>query len=128
MVEKSIDLKEKFNESLAQESILHKSITDQQQIQIKLAQEDRDKAILDKSALEKSMTDIVARNAELEEINVSQRITINMQKVRESLGEKIEVLQAKNEDLTEKLHSLEMQKLTVNTRAPKKKGAEVQGK
>jgi len=82
LVEKGIDLKEKFNESLEQESILHKAITDQQQIQIKLAQEDRDRAILDKAELEKAMTGITARNSELEEINSSQRITIQMQQDR----------------------------------------------
>ena len=79
LVEKGIDLKAKFTESLEQESILHKSITDQQQLVVKQAQEERDKAILDKSALEKSMTDITACNSELVEINASQRITIQMQ-------------------------------------------------
>ena len=79
LVEKGIDLKDKFTESLEQESIIHKSITDQQQMAIKQAQEDRDKAILEKSALESLMTDINARSSELEEINTSQRITIQMQ-------------------------------------------------
>lgn len=79
LVEKGIDLKEKFNESLAQESVLHKAITDQQQAQIKLAQEERDKAILDKSALDKAMADIIARNEELESNNKTHGITIQMQ-------------------------------------------------
>ena len=79
LVEKGIDLKDKFTESLEQESIIHKSITDQQQMAIKQAQEDRDKAILEKSALDQAMTDITVRNAELVEINASQRITIQMQ-------------------------------------------------
>jgi len=79
LVEKGIDLSFKFNESLEQESIIHKSITDQQQMAIKQAQEDRDKAILDKSELESLMTGVTARSSELEEINTSQRITIQMQ-------------------------------------------------
>ena len=79
LVEKGIDLKEKFTESLEQESVIHKSITDQQQMAIKQAQEDRDKAILEKSALDQAMTDITVRNSELVEINASQRITIQMQ-------------------------------------------------
>ena len=79
LVEKGIDLKDKFTESLEQESIVHKSITDQQQRAIKQAQEDRDKAILEKSALDQAMTDITIRNSELVEINASQRITIQMQ-------------------------------------------------
>ncbi len=79
VVEKGIDLKDKFNESLEQESIIHKSITDQQQLAIRQAQEDRDKAILEKSSLDKAMADITARNSELVEINASQRITIQMQ-------------------------------------------------
>ena len=78
-LEKGIDLKDKFTESLEQESILHKSITDQQQTAIKQAQEDRDKAILEKSVLDQAMTDITVRNSELVEINASQRITIQMQ-------------------------------------------------
>jgi len=79
LIEKGIDLKTKYTESLEQESNLYKSITDQRQMAVKQAQEERDKAILDKSALEKSMTDITACNSELVEINVSQRITIQMQ-------------------------------------------------
>lgn len=79
LVDKGIDLKEKFNGSLAQESVLHKSIVDQQQIQIKQAQEDRDTAILEKAALEKAMADIASRNEELESNNKTHRITIQMQ-------------------------------------------------
>ena len=79
LVEKGIDLKEKFNESLAQESVLHKAITDQQQTQIKLAQEERDKAILDKAELDKAMADVIARNEELESNNKTHSITIQMQ-------------------------------------------------
>ncbi|SPF54376.1 conserved hypothetical protein [Candidatus Desulfosporosinus infrequens] len=79
LVEKGIDLKDKFSESLAQESTLHKSIVDQIQTQSKQAQEDRDKAILDKSTLEGLMQEINTRNEELESSNKTHRITIQMQ-------------------------------------------------
>ena len=79
LVERGIDLKDKFNQSLAHESLLHKEIVDQQQGQIKLALEDRDRAVLDRAELEKVMVGITARSSELEEINTSQRITIQMQ-------------------------------------------------
>jgi chromosome segregation ATPase len=79
LVEKGIDLKDKFAESLAQESMLHKGIVDQQQSQIKQAQDDRDKAVFEKADLEKRMAEIAARNEELESNNKANRITIQMQ-------------------------------------------------
>ena len=79
LVEKGIDLKDKFKESIEQESIIHKSITDQQQLQIRQAQEDRDRAILDRAELEKVMADIAVRNSELESNNKTHGITIQMQ-------------------------------------------------
>jgi hypothetical protein len=100
LVEKGIDLKGKFNESLEQESILHKSMVDQQQIQIKLAQEERDKAILDKSALESLMKDISARNEELENNNKTYSITIQMQQEKVSqLEDRVGSVQAFEDEL-----------------------------
>jgi len=79
LVEKGIDLKDKFTESLEQESMLHKGIVNQQQSQIALAHAERDKTIIDKSALESLMTDVSARNEELESNNKTHSITIQMQ-------------------------------------------------
>ena len=79
LVEKGIDLSFKFTESLEKESALHKSITDQQQVAIGQAREDRDRAILDRAELEKVMADITARNEELESNNRTHGITIQMQ-------------------------------------------------
>jgi len=95
LVEKGIDLKDKFSESLAQESILHKSIVDQIQTQSKQAQVDRDKAILDKSTIEGLMQEINSRNEELESSNKTHRITIQMQ--QDKLGQ----LETRIESVTE---------------------------
>jgi chromosome segregation ATPase len=91
LVEKGIDLKAKFSESLEQESILHKSITDQQQLQIKQAEELKNMAIQEREEISKTLSDIATRNNELEEINTTQRTTINM------LQEKIIQLESKIE-------------------------------
>lgn len=95
LVEKGIDLKQKFNESLEQESTLHKAITDQQQSQIALAHAERDKAIFDKSELESRMAEIEARNEELESGNKTHRITIQMQQ------EKLSQLELRIESVAE---------------------------
>ena len=79
LVEKGIDLSFKFKESLEQESVLHKAITDQQQLQIRQAGEEKDRAVLDRAELEKTMAGIVARNEELESNNKTHGITIQMQ-------------------------------------------------
>ena len=101
LVEKGIDLKAKFTESLEQESMLHKEILDQQQIQIKLAQDDRDKAILDKSELEKRMAEIAVRNEELESNNKANRITIQMQQDKfDQVKDQSSTIQALNEEIT----------------------------
>ena len=78
LVEKGIDLKDKFAESLEQESMLHKGIVDQQQKQIKLAHDERDKARLDLSEIKERSKELSERNSELEAVQKSNRITIEL--------------------------------------------------
>ena len=104
LVEKGIDLKAKFTEAIDQESSLHKSIVDQQQVQIKLAQEDKDRAIIEKSDLEKTMANISARNEELESNNKTHSITIQIQQEKlEQLESRIESVQALEQEVS-RLH------------------------
>jgi len=101
LVEKGIDLKDKFAESLAQESTLHKGIVDQQQSQIKLAQDDRDKAVLDKAEHEKRMVEIAGRNEELESNNKANRITIQMQQDKlDRIEDQAGTIQVLNDEIT----------------------------
>jgi len=125
LVEKGIDLKDKFTESLEEESILHKGIVDQQQKQIKLAQDERDKAILDKSVLESRMAEIAARNEELESNNKTHSITIQMQQEKlEQIEDRVGAVQAFEDEVnllnqqilsqTKKIESLEQDALNHN--------------
>lgn len=78
LVEKGIDLKDNFAQSLEQESMLHKGIVDQQQKQIKLAQDERDKARLDLTEIQERSKELLERNSELEAVQKSSRITIEL--------------------------------------------------
>lgn len=101
LVEKSQDLKNDFNETRERESRLHKEIVDQQQYQVKQAQEERDKVILDKSELEKRMAGIVARNEELESNNKAHLLTIQMQEEKiGQLEDRIGAIQAIEDEVS----------------------------
>ena len=122
LVEKGIDLKDKFTESLAQESVLHKGIVNQQQQQIKLAQDDRDKAVLDKAGLESLMAEIATRNEELEMNSKTHQITIQMQQEKldqlegrigaaQALEDEVSQLKKQALSQTERIQQLEQEAL-----------------
>jgi len=93
-IQRGTDLKERYTLSLEQESVTHKQIVDQIQKQFKLAEEERDKIIIERVESEKILIDVSQRNKELEEINTSQRITIQMQQ------EKLNQLETRIESTT----------------------------
>lgn len=120
LVEKGKDLKDNFNETQERESRLHKEIVDQQQSQIRLAQEERDKAVLDKSELEKRMAEIAARNEELESNNKANLRMIQMQEDKieqmegrlgavQELEDEVSVLSKQAQAQTKKIESLEQE-------------------
>ncbi len=110
LVEKGIDLKDKFAESLEQESMLHKGIVDQQQKQIKLAQDERDKAVLDKANLEDHMAEIAARNEELEADLKTNRLTIQMQQEKiDRVDDQADIIQALNDEIARQKNTADHQ-------------------
>lgn len=95
LVEKGIDVEANFTEVRAQESTLHKSIVDQQQYQIKQAQEERDQAVLEKADMSILLADITARKEEIETENRTKQSLIQMQQEKiTELGNQAEVIQA----------------------------------
>jgi len=88
IVEKGIDLADMYTEKLELESVSHKTIVDQQQQIFLKCQLEKDSAISKKVVQEQALIEITARNLEFAEINSSQRITMQMEKLT-SLEERL---------------------------------------
>ena len=78
MVQKLHDLKENFAESIDQEKRVHQGIVDQVDKSRLQAEAERDKARLDLSEIQDQLKELSERNGELEAVNKSNRITIDL--------------------------------------------------
>lgn len=78
MVQKLHDLKDNFTESLEQEKRVHQGVVDQVEKSRLQAEEERDKARLELVETQDKMKELAERNNELEAVNKSNRITIDL--------------------------------------------------
>jgi DNA repair exonuclease SbcCD ATPase subunit len=78
MVQKLHDLKENFTESIEQEKRVHQGIVDQVEKSRLQAEAERDKARLDLAEIQDRMKEISERNNELEAIQKSNHITVEL--------------------------------------------------
>jgi chromosome segregation ATPase len=78
MVQKVHDLKENFTESIDQEKRVHQGIVDQIERSRLQVEAERDKARLDLAEIQDQLKELVERNNELESVNKSNRITIDL--------------------------------------------------
>jgi len=78
MVQKLHDLKENFTESIDQEKRVHQGIVDQVDKSRLHAEVERDKARLDLAEIQDQLKELSERNSELEAVNKSNRITIEL--------------------------------------------------
>jgi len=78
MVQKVHDLKENFTERIDQEKQLHQSVVAQVERGRQQAEEERDKARLELAEIHDQLKELTERNSELEAVNKSNRITIDL--------------------------------------------------
>jgi len=78
MVQKLHDIKENFTESIEQEKNIHQGVVDQVEKSRILAESERDKAKLDLLSIHDQLNELSERNNELEAVNKSNRITIEL--------------------------------------------------
>jgi len=78
MIQKLHDLKENFAESVEQEKRIHQGIVDQVEKSRLHAETERDKARLDLAGIQDQLKELSERNSELEAVNKSNRITIDL--------------------------------------------------
>lgn len=87
MVQKLHDLKQNFSESIGQEKILHQGIVDQVEKSRLQTESERDKARLELAEIQDRMKEISERNNELEAIQRSNHITVELLTNRNELME-----------------------------------------
>lgn len=78
MVQKLHDLKENFAESIDQEKRVHQGIVDQVEKSRLQAEAERDKARLDLAEIQERSKELSERNSELEAVQKSNRITVEL--------------------------------------------------
>ncbi|KLU66782.1 chromosome partition protein Smc [Desulfosporosinus acididurans] len=78
MVQKLRDLKNSYTQGLEQEKRVHQSVVDQVENGRLQAEEERDKSRLELAEIQEQMKELAERNNELEAVNKSNRITIDL--------------------------------------------------